>query len=168
MGGPSAAIVIEELLDLGARTLVRIGTCGALADGFELGELVSAREVLVADGAGAAPGPARGCCPSRRWPPYPRARGARPVGVVSTDLFHDPREDVERGWRAAGAEVVEMEASTLLALAARRGAAAAVLLAVSDLLATAIGGGSKVRSWQRPACGWGETALAALGATGQR
>ncbi len=31
MGGPSAAIVVEELIDLGARTLLRIGTCGALA-----------------------------------------------------------------------------------------------------------------------------------------
>ena len=30
MGGPSAAIVAEELIALGARTLVRIGTCGAL------------------------------------------------------------------------------------------------------------------------------------------
>jgi len=36
---------------------------------------------------------------------------------------------------AAGAEVVEMEAATLLAVARRRGAAAAVLLAVSDQLA---------------------------------
>ena len=42
MGGPSAAIVVEELIDLGARRLVRIGTCGALADGLELGELVCA------------------------------------------------------------------------------------------------------------------------------
>src|SRR5436190_17542426 len=33
MGGPSAAIVIEELVALGAKTLVRIGTCGALSDG---------------------------------------------------------------------------------------------------------------------------------------
>src|SRR6185503_17591059 len=31
MGGPSAAIVTEELIALGARRLVRIGTCGALA-----------------------------------------------------------------------------------------------------------------------------------------
>src|SRR5437764_10207310 len=28
MGGPSAAIVISELADLGARRLVRVGTCG--------------------------------------------------------------------------------------------------------------------------------------------
>ncbi len=33
MGGPSAAVVVEELLDLGAATLVRVGTCGAFADG---------------------------------------------------------------------------------------------------------------------------------------
>ena len=32
MGGPSAAIVTEELIRLGARRLVRVGTCGALAD----------------------------------------------------------------------------------------------------------------------------------------
>src|ERR671916_226868 len=30
MGGPSAAIVVEELIGLGARQLIRIGTCGAL------------------------------------------------------------------------------------------------------------------------------------------
>ena len=30
MGGPSAAIVAEELVGLGARRLVRVGTCGLL------------------------------------------------------------------------------------------------------------------------------------------
>ena len=34
MGGPSAAIVISELIDLGARRLLRVGTCGALARGL--------------------------------------------------------------------------------------------------------------------------------------
>src|SRR5215210_7405483 len=42
MGGPSAAIVAEELIALGARRLLRVGTCGALADGLGLGELVLA------------------------------------------------------------------------------------------------------------------------------
>lgn len=41
MGGPSAAIVIEELLDLGARRLIRIGTCAALTPDLELGRLVA-------------------------------------------------------------------------------------------------------------------------------
>jgi uridine phosphorylase len=40
MGGPSAAIVIAELADLGARTLLRVGTCGAIAAGPQLGELL--------------------------------------------------------------------------------------------------------------------------------
>ena len=56
MGGPSAAIVTEELIALGARRLVRIGTCGALVDDLELGDLVAAETVLSADGASAALG----------------------------------------------------------------------------------------------------------------
>ena len=42
MGGPSAAIVCEELIALGATRLVRIGTCGALDAELELGTLVAA------------------------------------------------------------------------------------------------------------------------------
>src|SRR3954463_280574 len=40
MGGPSAAIVIEELIALGAQTLIRFGTCGPLPAGILLGELL--------------------------------------------------------------------------------------------------------------------------------
>src|SRR5580700_6569955 len=36
MGGPSAAIVISELVELGARRLVRVGTCGGLDPGLAL------------------------------------------------------------------------------------------------------------------------------------
>ena len=66
------------------------------------------------------------------------------------------------GWRQAGAEVVEMEAATLLALAARRGVAAAVLLAVSDLLAD--GGAAAIDAGGAGAAGvrLGETGYAAL------
>jgi 5'-methylthioadenosine phosphorylase/purine-nucleoside phosphorylase len=50
--------------------------------------------------------------------------------VASTDLFYDERESA----LPADAIAVEMEAATLFALAARRGAAAACLLGVSDLV----------------------------------
>ena len=40
MGGPSAAIVIAELAELGARRLLRTGTCGALDPAFGLGDLL--------------------------------------------------------------------------------------------------------------------------------
>src|ERR671924_633203 len=56
MGGPSAAIVCEELIALGARKLVRIGTCGALDAGLELGDLLVAEKVLPEDGAARALG----------------------------------------------------------------------------------------------------------------
>src|SRR5262245_23958942 len=42
MGCPSAGIVFEELIMLGARRLIRIGTCGALGDGMRMGDLVVA------------------------------------------------------------------------------------------------------------------------------
>ena len=141
MGGPSAAIVIEELIDLGARTLLRIGTCGALREGFEHGELVAARNVIAADGTSAALGAGGRLVPNTALADALAGAGARPVTVVSTDLFYDPRDEVPDAWIEAGAEVVEMEAAALLAVADRRGVAAAVALAVTDLL----GGGERSR-----------------------
>jgi purine-nucleoside phosphorylase len=133
MGGPSAAIVAEELIALGARRLVRIGTCGALADGLSLGELLVAEAVVPADGAGAALGAESLLCPDPGLTEALRRGGARPATVVSTDLFYDPREGLAEGWIELGAIAVEMEAAAVLAVAARRGAAAACLLAVTDV-----------------------------------
>ena len=61
------------------------------------------------------------------------AAGARPGTVVSTDLFYDPREDEAAAWVRRGASVVEMEAATILQVAARRGVAAACVVAVTDV-----------------------------------
>src|SRR4051794_15111666 len=56
MGGPSAAIVLEELATLGLRRAVRVGTCRALAPAAAVGDLVCATDVLGADGTSAALG----------------------------------------------------------------------------------------------------------------
>ncbi len=56
MGGPSAAIVATELIELGARRLLRIGTCGGLAPGLELGQLLVVDPALADDGASRALG----------------------------------------------------------------------------------------------------------------
>ncbi|MBA3422197.1 MAG: purine-nucleoside phosphorylase [Thermoleophilaceae bacterium] len=135
MGGPSAAIVVEELIGLGARTLVRIGTCGALDPALELGDLIVAGEALSADGTSAALGA------GERVPPDPgltaalaRAAGCAPAPVASCDLFYDERPGEAAGWRARGAIAVEMEAAALFRLAGLRGVLAGCLLAVSDRL----------------------------------
>jgi uridine phosphorylase len=132
MGGPSAAIVCEELIALGAGVLVRIGTCGALDPELELGTLIAAEAVLPADGTSAALG-ANG-----RLEPDPGllarlvAAGARPATVVTSDLFYDPREDAAADWAGRGALAVEMEAATIFRVAARHGVAAACVLGVTD------------------------------------
>lgn len=135
MGGPSTAIVVEELIALGARRLVRIGTCGALRDGFELGQVVTGAAVIGADGTSAALGADDRLEPDGALTAALIAGGAAPVTVVTSDLFYDPRDEAPASWVAGGADVVEMEAATLLAVAARRGVAAAVLLGITDLLA---------------------------------
>jgi uridine phosphorylase len=133
MGGPSAAIVVEELISLGARRLVRIGSCGALVDDLRLGDLVAAETVLPADGASAALGADGALAGDPVLFERIVAAGARPATVVSSDLFYDPREGEVAGWRRRGASVVEMEAATILQVAAVRGVAAACALAVSDV-----------------------------------
>lgn len=134
MGGPSAAIVVSELLDLGARRLVRIGTCGSLGGGLGLGDLLTVDEVLAHDGASRALGAGERVRPDAGLTRALSAAAEGPTGlVVSTDLFYDPRSGVSDRWIAAGALAVEMEAATLLQLAGARGAAAACLLGVSDV-----------------------------------
>ena len=139
MGGPSAAIVCEELIALGATTLVRIGTCGALDPDIELGTLLAAESVLPADGASAALGAAAPLEPDPELLARLVAAGARPATIATSDLFYDPREDAARSWAERGAVAVEMEAATIFQIAACHGVAAACVLGVSDVPARAAG-----------------------------
>ncbi len=137
MGGPSAAIVVSELCDLGARRLLRVGTCGAIAGGARLGELVAVRETLSADGTSRALGAGERVAPTAAL--HARLLEAagdelRATVAVTTDLFYESRDSIEAAWAADGATVVEMETATLFALGARRGVETAALLIVSDLL----------------------------------
>jgi DeoD family purine-nucleoside phosphorylase len=145
MGGPSAAIVIEELVRLGARRLVRVGTCGALVGGFALGDAIVAQEAVCGDGTSRALGAGERVAadPALTTALVAAAErdgagAARCGAVVTTDLFYD----------AAGkhaepppvdAIAIEMEAATLLRLAELRGVQAGCVLAVSDLLGPARG-----------------------------
>ncbi len=40
IGGPSTAIAVEELVEIGIRVIIRIGTCGALQPDIKVGDLV--------------------------------------------------------------------------------------------------------------------------------
>jgi purine-nucleoside phosphorylase len=138
MGGPSAAIVVSELIDLGAERLIRVGTCGALDSSLALGDLLNATDAVAGDGTSRALGAGDRVAASAELTAALAAAAPdgqlRPGVVVSTDLFYETRPGTEREWLAAGAVAVEMETATLFALAGVRGVQAASLLIVSDVI----------------------------------
>lgn len=131
MGGPSAAIVLHELIELGARRAIRVGTCGALREGLKLGELILAGEAICADGTSRALGATERVQADAALTRAIRrhAPGAHEGAVVSVDLFYDSGNPSDGHDDALA---VEMEAATLFAVGARAGVPVACLLAVSD------------------------------------
>jgi uridine phosphorylase len=130
MGGPSATIVLTELIALGARRAIRVGTCGALAPGLALGELVIARDSICADGTSRALGGGERVAADHELTQAlsREAPSARAGTIVSVDLFYEARLPPA----ADGALAVEMEAAALFAVGAGAGVPVACLLAVSD------------------------------------
>lgn len=140
MGGASTAIVVSELIELGARVVVRAGSCGGLQPEAPMGSLVVADAALADDGVALALAGVRAPAPdgalADRLEAAARASG-RAVArgpVVSTDLFYDPAGPRAPGWTARGLLAVEMEAATIFALAARAGICAGCVLGVSNEL----------------------------------
>ncbi|MGA8219034.1 MAG: hypothetical protein WB771_10730 [Solirubrobacterales bacterium] len=142
MGGPSAAIVLQELAELGVRRAIRVGTCGAVDPELGHGDLVLASGALAEDGASSALGADEIAQPDQELTARLAAGlppGAAPSRIVTTDLFYDGDPD-HRGppgaradaWRRRGAVAVEMEAATMFTLGRRLGIATACLLVVSD------------------------------------
>jgi uridine phosphorylase len=130
MGGPSAAIVLSELIALGAGRAIRVGTCGALAPDLALGELVIARESICADGSSRALGAGERAAADATLTEalIRREPAARAGTIVSVDLFYDARLPPA----AERALAVEMEAATLFAIGAAAQLPVACVLTVSD------------------------------------
>jgi DeoD family purine-nucleoside phosphorylase len=138
MGGPSAAIVLTELIELGARRLIRVGTCGALAPELSLGELVVARESFCLDGTSRAlvAGDSVSADPELTDALLGAGRAqadssGHPVhagSIASVDLFYDPRPPTG----APGALAIEMEAAALFAVGEAAAVPVACALVVSD------------------------------------
>jgi uridine phosphorylase len=128
IGGPSAAIVLRELRDLGVQRAVRIGDCTPLDSELRPGEAIVVERALVADGTSVSLGARGAVSPdgvlTRR---LIEAAGptARASAVASTDLFYDARP-------TGGAPVADLESAALLALGRTLGLAVAAILVVGD------------------------------------
>ena len=140
MGGPSTAIVVEELIELGVRRLLRVGTCGGLRPDLGHGDLVLALAAVPADGTARRYVGGEPHCPTADWElVHGAVHAAKELGerlhvgaVVSADAFYDPDPGQHARWAERGLLAVEMEAATLFTIAALRGVQAGCLLAVSD------------------------------------
>src|ERR687891_1303823 len=142
IGTPSLSIVVEELLRLGAKRLMRVGTCGGIARGLNTGDLVIATAACPVDGAtttylhGERYAPAADFELTRALVDAAGSAGieARTGLVASVDVFYNTDADYASRWRERGVLAFEMEASVLFYLAARAGRQSACLLVVSDVL----------------------------------
>jgi uridine phosphorylase len=136
IGGPSAAIVLEELITMGVMRAIRVGTAGALDPALGLGELLVADEAICADGTSRALGARERIAadPVLLAALTASAPQAARGTIVTSDLFYERDGARLESWRSAGARAVEMEAAALFAVGRRRGAAVACALAITDLL----------------------------------
>lgn len=141
MGIPSASIYATELInDYGVKRLVRVGSCGGIADDLRL------RDVVVAIGACTDSGVNRA-----RYGGWDFAATAdfglvsatvdaaaaseipvRVGNVHSADLFYNPVSDAFKTMAGMGVLAVEMEAAGLYGVASEHGGRALAILTVSD------------------------------------
>ncbi|PPB80575.1 purine-nucleoside phosphorylase [Albidovulum inexpectatum] len=145
MGMPSLSIYANELIrDYGARTLIRIGSAGAMQHHVKI------RDIVIAMTASTISTPSRGIFRELNFAPVAdfgllekavqaaRARGAtfHAGGIYSSDVFYDERPDLTETMTRHGVLCVEMETAELYTVAARHGARALAVLTISDHLLT--------------------------------
>jgi purine-nucleoside phosphorylase len=142
MGCPGATIVFEELIQLGAKRLIRVGTCGGLQPHHELGDLIVAISAVPADSTAMHLVGNEPHCPTASWSLVHEAVHIAKhseqhlhVGpIVSSDLFYNPDGGQYERWSKRGVLGVEMEAAALFTVGAIRGVEAGCLLTISDIV----------------------------------
>jgi len=145
VGAPSAAIVFEELVMLGVRTMVRLGTTGALVPELRRGDIV------IAIGAGYfRTSPVLELTDMIFVPPAPdleltynlyrnlreklSGRRVELARVISNDMFYVENPELAQKLAKLGFKTIEMECATLFTIGALRGIRTAAVLLVSNSL----------------------------------
>ncbi|NEX47449.1 purine-nucleoside phosphorylase [Pseudotabrizicola algicola] len=142
MGMPSLSIYVNELIrDYGAKTLIRVGSCGALQPDIAL------RDVVLAQSASTIGSPSSSIFREMRYAPVAdfglltkaHAAATGPVhvgGIFTSYTFYDERPDLNDQLQRHGCLAVEMETAELYTLAARYQRRALSILTVSDHILT--------------------------------
>lgn len=142
IGAPVAVAILEELVALGCRRFVSIGTAGSLQPDLAVGELVVCERAVRDEGTSYHYVPA-GEYADASGPLTVRLEQALAAqgrsfahGASWTiDAFYRETVAEARHYQSQGVLTVEMEAAALFAVAAYRGVQAAAVFTVSDTLA---------------------------------
>lgn len=128
MGGPSAALVLSDLAELGVRRAVRVGTCAALAPTLGPGDVVWVREArpwsLDGRGAGSPAFPDEALADRLR---SELGDTARPGRVASLDVLHP-----SPGHLTPEGDAADMQTAALFRAGHDHGVALAAVLIVTD------------------------------------
>ncbi|WP_371171281.1 purine-nucleoside phosphorylase [Aliiroseovarius sp. 2305UL8-7] len=145
MGMPSLSIYANELIrDYGAKTLIRVGSCGGMQP------QVKVRDVVIAMTCTTVATPSSTMFRELNFSPCAdyglleaavaaartRDVGVHVGGIYSSDTFYDERPDLNEQMTRHGILGVEMEAAELYMLANRYGVRALGIMTVSDHLQT--------------------------------
>lgn len=140
MGCPSLAIVVEEVVRLGAKQLVRIGTCGAISPHVAPGDLVVATASVSNEGTtrqylnGDGYAPAADFAVTSALHAAAERTGRRThTGLIRTDdAFYAVTPEHVPAMAERGVLAVEMEASALFTLGALRSVQTGCILVASN------------------------------------
>jgi uridine phosphorylase len=122
MGGPSAAIVLADLAELGLSRAVRVGTCVAIDPARGTGELLEVGEALAAGKEAALPDPGLSA----------RLRDQLDGMAQTATIISLDRLPAERMSLPAGIEAADLQTATVLSCAQMIGVAAAAVLIVEE------------------------------------
>ncbi|HQW82280.1 MAG: purine-nucleoside phosphorylase [Rhodanobacteraceae bacterium] len=145
MGIPSASIYGTELVrEYGVKRLIRIGTCGGVANGLQLGDIVLAQGASTDSGVNRARFKGMDYAAIASYGLLSAVANeaqrqnirVRIGNVFSADLFYGPDPTMVDTLAAMNILGIEMEAAGLYGLAAQYGAEALAVCAVSDHLRT--------------------------------
>jgi purine-nucleoside phosphorylase len=146
MGMPSISIYAHELIaEYGAKRLIRIGTCGALQAGIELGDVILVQAASTDSSVNRLRFQGADFAPAASFEllllAYEVARAhkiAVRVGTVLTsDTFYADQPDFWKLWARYGVLAAEMETAALYTVAAGFGVQGLSVLTASDNLVTA-------------------------------
>jgi len=132
MGGPSAAIVLADLVKLGVRRAIRVGTCTPIEPGMQGGELVVVAEAVAGGGSagslGVGPGEAVAPDPGLRQGLLRELGGSAREGRTGSFDAMPPGPDEA----VAGIVAADMQTAAVLARARALEIAAAAVLVVAE------------------------------------